>query len=429
MTTSGWRLSGAAGRRVRLSAGRVGVAALAAVLTAVLLVVNLRLYAPAAPPEVVAAQLAFLRAALRDDADEDMQALFPEGRFFTSALYGLAWVNVGLDRPALRDEALREARWARDRMDTPPGRAPFSPALDPPYGVFHAGWSAWLAGGILLLQPEGERPPAEVAAFARRCAALAAALERSGSPFLPAYPGQSWPVDSTVAVAALRLHDVLLAPRFQATVERWLGLARARLDPATGLLGHRAELVSGAPLEGARGSSQSLVAWFLVEIDPELARVHYARFRDAFVTGVPAVREYPRGVDGGGDIDSGPLIAGLSASASTVTLGTARVHGDEGLARALEQAAEAAGLPVQWAGGRRYAFGVLPVGDAFLAWSRSARPWVDARPEDVEAVDLSPAVPGWWRLPWHAATLLLTALIWLPTLLLARRAARLSRAA
>jgi len=54
-----------------------------------------------------------------------------------------------------------------------------------------------------------------------------------------------------------------------------------------------------------------------------------------------------------------------------VTLAAARVVGDVALADALDREAELLGLPWPGAGGRRYAFGLLPVGDAFLAWARS----------------------------------------------------------
>lgn len=32
-------------------------------------------------------------------------------------------------------------------------------------------------------------------------------------------------------------------------------------------------------------------------------------------------------------------------------------------------------MPLQWEGRRSYAFGGLPVGDAFLAWVSVVRPW------------------------------------------------------
>ncbi|HEX8391436.1 MAG TPA: hypothetical protein VF665_03675, partial [Longimicrobium sp.] len=61
---------------------------------------------------VALAQLTHLRPDLEGRANR-MQELFPEGRVFTLALYGLAWVDVGrgTSDPALRARALSEARW------------------------------------------------------------------------------------------------------------------------------------------------------------------------------------------------------------------------------------------------------------------------------------------------------------------------------
>jgi hypothetical protein len=356
----------------------------ALVLTLGLLLLNLRLYWPSAAdygsgrvgPDVVP-QLRFIGAALRDGAGERMQAFFPEGFFFSHALYGLAWAELGMRLPAadaLRAQALAEARWALGRLDTPAGRAVFSPALDPPLGVFYIGWSSWLRGGMLMLQAPADRPAADVERFEADCAALAAAFDRSPTPFLTAYPGQAWPVDSTVAMAALRLHDTLLPARFGATIERWIRAARDRLDPATGLLPHRADPTTGQPIEGARGSSQSIIARFLTEIDPAWGREQYVLFHRQFVAtplGVAGVREYPQGIAGTGDVDSGPLVLGISLSASAVAMGAALAQGDDALADPLLHASET--------------FGCRSVGVAASAISsaccRSAmRSWLGRRP-------------------------------------------------
>jgi hypothetical protein len=106
------------------------------------------------------------------------------------------------------------------------------------------------------------------------------------------------------------------------------------------------------------------------------------------------VREFPVGLDGPGDVDSGPLVLGVTLSATVVTLGAAQVNGDTALAAALANYGELAGLPVDTPWSKRYAFGVLPIGDAFLAWSKSARPWVNPTPTGT-----APGVPWWWRLP------------------------------
>lgn len=425
------RMSGPPSRARRVLHWSRRLAAVAISLCALAGAVRLLAPATAGPtgePAGVQRQLTFLRTALDGGAGDDAQRLFPEGYFFLHALhalYGLTWAELGMRRPAgERSAALREARWALARLESPSGRAPFSPDLTPAYGVFHRGWSNLLRGQVLSLQPAGQRDPAEARRFADDSAAIGeafdAAFDAGGSPYLAAYPGQAWPVDSTVAIASLRLHDTLLPVRFAGTAERWLQEVRRRLDPRTGLLPHQADPDSGEPIEVARGSSQSLIQRFLVDIDPAFAGEQYARFRDRFLAtplGLgPAVREYPHGMDGPGDVDSGPLPLGISLSATAVTLGAAQVHGDAPLAAALANYGELAGLPLDTPWTKRYAFGLLPIGDAFLAWSKTARPWVAALPAPPPAVT-SP----WWRVPLLSILSLLGVLPWLAALIRYRR--------
>ncbi|MGI5401309.1 hypothetical protein ACQEVG_18025 [Streptomyces sp. CA-135486] len=401
----------------------------AVVVTVCALVSAVRLAGPAATgptgePLGVVRQLSFLRAQLNGKAGDEAQQQFPEGYFFIHALYGLSWVEIGLRDPAgKRAAALREARWALRQLDSPAGRAPFSANLVPRHGVFYRGWSNWLRGGILGLQTAGQRQPSELRRFADDSAALGAAFEGSASPFLHAYPGQAWPVDSTVAMASLRLHDTLLPPRFSKTVQRWLHGVRQRLDPRTGLLPHRVDAATGEPVEVARGSSQSLIQRFLPDVDPVFADEQYRRFRDQYVTwplGLgPAVREYPDGMDGPADVDSGPLPLGVSLSASVVTIGAAQIHHDAPLAAALAQSSEFVGLPVDTPWTKRYAFGLLPIGDAFLAWSKAARPSV-ARAASPPPSTVSP----WWPTPLLSILVVVGAAPWLPALLRRRQRRR-----
>lgn len=381
-------------------------------------------------PSGVRGQLAFVREALDDGAGEEAQQQFPEGYFFLHALYGLSWVELGMRQPAggARAEAVREARWALGRLDSVAGRAAFSPELTPSYGVFYRGWTNWLRGGVLSLRPESGREAAEVRRFAADSAALGAAFDDSASPYLTAYPGQAWPVDSTVAIASLRLHDTLRPARFTGTVERWLDGVRQRLDPRTGLLPHRVTPSTGDPVEVARGTSQSIIQRFLVDIDPGFAREQYTRFRERYVVtplGLgPTTREYPEGMDGPADVDSGPLPLGVSLSATVVTLGAAQVQGDASLAEGIANYGELLGLPVSTPGTKRYAFGLIPIGDAFVAWSKTARPWV-AQAQAPPPAHLS----SWWRLPLLSLLLVIGAAPWLPALLRLRRRRRAADAA
>ncbi|WP_174557142.1 hypothetical protein [Nocardia jejuensis] len=374
----------------------------AAVLTVLILIPQIRLYHDEQPASEVVAQLRFLRGELDSGAAERMQEQFPEGYFFSYVLYGLAWTDLARADPGRREEALRESRWALTRTESASGRAVFDARLTPAYGVFYVGWSSRLRGAVVELAGAGAP---ETARFTADCEALAAAFTANG-PFLQAYPRQAWPVDNVVAVAALRMHDRVVGPRFGAVIEQWLSAARAQLDPSTGLLPHQVLPAT----DGARGSSQAVIQRFLPEIDSRWAGEQYAAFRRAFVDapfGLTGVREYPRGTHGTGDVDSGPLISGISLSATAVALGAARANGDRELGGSLTALGETFGAPVTFGGSKRYALGVLPIGDAFLAWSF-------ATPAGPAATSLPTVTPWWWRLPWHLLAVVILTLLWLP---------------
>lgn len=384
-------------------------------ITFLALVVNLRLYIGTDTGDVVE-QLRFIRSALENGAADEMQSYFPEGYFFSYALYGLAWVDLGIDHGGLREQALTEARWALEHLDSEAGRAVFSPSLNPHYGVFYVGWSNWLRGGILKMQPADARDEAEVERFRLEEDNLAAAYADSQTPFLPAYPGQAWPVDNVVAVASLALYDSMFAPqRYTDTISRWLEAAQNHLDPATGLLPHQVDAQTGAMLDGARGSSQSIINRFLPVIDSVWAQSQYMLFREQFATtvlGIPGIREYPLDVDGVGDVDSGPLIAGISLSATVVTAGAARLQGDDALADPIFNVGEALGMPISFGGAKRYAFGLLPIGDAFVAWAKSAVP-LTVTPS-IQLQNPPPLVSPGWRIPIHLVTGVFLLILWLP---------------
>ncbi len=198
----------------RLVAVVIGVCAL---LGAVRLVVPATAGTADEPPGV-RRQLTFLRAALDGGAGDQAQSLFPEGYFFLHALYGLSWVELGMRAPdGERSAALREARWALARLESPPGRAPFSADLTPPHGVFYRGWTNWLRGGTLALQPSARRDPAELRRFADDSAALAGALANYGE--LAGLPIDT-PWTKRYAFGLLPIGDAFLA--WSKTARPWM---------------------------------------------------------------------------------------------------------------------------------------------------------------------------------------------------------------
>jgi hypothetical protein len=339
---------------------------------------------------VALAQLAHLKPGLEARANA-MQELFPEGRVFTLVLYGLAWVDVGRGAPdgALRTRALAEARWALALAEAPASRVGYGVAGGLPHGMFYEGWTAHLRAGTLHLGGGASRDTA----FRAACDRLDGVFQ-SGGPFLDSYPGEAWPADNAAGAAVLRSCGTLLDPRYTRTAQAWLRAALRHADPATGLLPH------DAALPNPRGESVALMIRFVHEIDPAVAAAQYAAMNRTFATRfaglLPAVREYPHGVRGDGDVDSGPIILGVSAPASVVGIAAARMTGYPRAAADLRASPEVLGMPLQWRERRSYAFGQLPVGDAFLAWASVVRPWNAAAAAPVASTPY-----GGWRTAWY----------------------------
>lgn len=317
-------------------------------------------------PEDVDAQRAFVRASLDAGAPAKMQAFFPEGWFFSWALYGLAEADIARARGDVA--ALANARLALSKLDSDEGRAAFPAAQSPPHGVFYQGWSTLLRAEVVALGVDEERP-----ALTRAVRQLTTAFATADTPWLEAYPGQAWPCDTVVALAALKTAERAGVGDATRTIDRWRLQTLNRLDPATGLFPHMAD-----PASGARGTSQTIILRYLPTIAPELAREQYLTFRERFIVthlGLPAVRERPEAhppIFEAGDVDSGPLILGISLSASAVAIGTAEANGDRHLSTALRHAADVVGVPVGLSD-KRYLLGAVPIADAFLLWAKTTR--------------------------------------------------------
>ena len=330
-------------------------------------------------PEVVAQQIAWLRQ-VAPTAAPRMQAMFPEGEFFTWVLTGLAAGHLarqGIDpqdhRDLLDEAIIRTAHpEVSRRFGSHPGTLP--------HGTFFHGWRLLLLTERAALTGD-EAHRAEMSAQAE---AVVAALAKT--PFPESYPGAAWPCDVVVALAAAHRADAVypVADLEQVTKD-WFVAAAEHRDPVTGLLVHQ------IGDQHSRATSQSIIQTFLPDIDPELAHREWARYKEHFLTqqlGLVGIREHPDGVAGRADVDSGPLVAGVSLSATAVTLAAVRRNGDHQLATVLDREAELAGLPLPLPSGRASALGLLPVGDAFLAWARS----VELAPASGDPA----AQPQWW---------------------------------
>ncbi len=399
------------------------------VVAVLLISMNLRFYhesdvdetAPSVHVDLLE-QLRYLKEEFKDGLGERMQERYPEGYVFVHALYGLAWCNVAMGRSVdktLHDEAMAEARWGLQQIGSDDGMNPFPARLSPPYGIFYNGWYNLLLAEIVAARREPN--PLEDSLFAMMSDRIAAAFDASQTPFLQSYAGSAWPADAVVAMASLSQHDKLFQPRYQETLRRWLVRVEGLLDTTTGLIPHAVHPDNGSVLQGARGSSQGLMLCLLPQIDSGFAATQFTNYKRWFSTtwlGLPAIREYRHGKEGGGlgDIDSGPVLFGVGASASIVGIGAMRANGDSCLAEQMVQTIDGLGFPWSGGGERWYLFGAEPMADAFLAWGRSL--------SLPTAVSPDYSASSMWRIPFRAVSFLFLLLIFLPFLFVSRRLVR-----
>ncbi len=323
------------------------------------------------------AQLSFLEKELHNNAaGEKMQTLFPEGFLFINALYGLAYADFvttsGISlQSTLGKKAIKEMEFSIAEVGSYRCKSNFPTDLPLANGAFYKGWYTFLLGQRLRLSPE--RDVLLTALFQENCEAISQAIGETDKAFLESYAGAAWPADNVLCLAALALHDRLFEPKYTAVIADWMNRIKGVLDEKTGLIPHSFSLFDNKGLE-VRGSSLSLMLSFLPNIDPIFAKNQYKIYKNLFVEtklGLPAVREYPIGVEGGGDIDSGPVIWNVGGSASIVGIRAAIKNQDYERAKSLRNSIEAFAFSTHFQGEKKYLFGQLPVIDAFMAWSNA----------------------------------------------------------
>jgi hypothetical protein len=246
--------------------------------------------------------------------------------------------------------------------------------------LFVDGEVALMLGARRLVEERADWKPL----VAERAAHIRDLLERGPVLSGESYPDECWTFCNAAALAALRVHDALDGTDHRALCRRWVARAKERLvDPLTGLL-PSSYAWDGRIKDGPEGSSIWFVAHALAVVDEPFARDQYERaVRELEVRalGFRLAREWPRGAEGHVDVDSGPIVPGLEASASSSGLAflAASTFDDADLLRGLLASLDFAGFPVEEGGALRYAAG-NQVGDAVLLYAMVQGPlWSKVR--------------------------------------------------
>jgi hypothetical protein len=200
----------------------------------------------------------------------------------------------------------------------------------------------------------------------------------SGKPIwqFQTYPGEVYPADIAAVIGSLALHTRATGqvhPEVSVALESF---RRFAVDSSTGLVYQALADRTGKPLDHPRGSGTALSVYFLSFADPALSLELHDAVRTRLnrsLLGFGAVREYPKAVKGGyGDIDSGPVLLGLSVSATGFAISGARLHGDRNMFIRLYRTAFLFGAPIRKANYERWLTGGR-LGDAILLSMLTAR--------------------------------------------------------
>jgi hypothetical protein len=239
-------------------------------------------------------------------------------------------------------------------------------SLSGEHGHAYLGYPALALGMARLVDPAF---PVELA---RQHDEVIAALERrlaaSQTGLIETYPGEAYPTDVAAVAGAIAVHGRATGARHDEVLRRWAEQVRAvQIDPASGLVIQRMSARTGEPHDAPRASGTGLGAYFAGFADRQVA----AQLADGLLRheatwqGFGAIREYARGHAGKGDIDSGPVVLGVSVSATGFALAPARAFGHREAFVRLYRTTDLFGLPYVDGGRRRFAIGG-PIGNALL---------------------------------------------------------------
>lgn len=235
--------------------------------------------------------------------------------------------------PAVR--AFDHKSWDRDALES----------LDAPNGhAAYLGYLNFLLGLYRQIDPANEFAPLND----RLTETLIRRVKASPNGLVETYPDEWYPVDNSPGLASIALHAEATGRDYSDFLSRQVALFRQRLiDPRTGLLAQSIN-ADGSVREIHRGSGTTLSVFFLSRGCSGLAAEMFDGIKQNLASGVfnfGAIREFPRGVPGHEDIDSGPVIFGFGFSASGFGMGGARAFRDERLFSKLYASAILAGAP------------------------------------------------------------------------------------
>jgi len=317
-----------------------------------------------------------------------MRRLNPEWDFMSRTYMVLALANTALRDPAQKKssievmDAIIANTLEREEIE---GHTHFllaygrqgSWVVTPPRSIFVDGEIALMIAARRFVE-ENTKYKADLT---KRIKTMVKRMRQSPVMCAESYPDECWLFCNTLALAAIRMGDILDGSDNSEFLKSWVATAKERLtDKHTGIL-ISAFSVEGIPAPaaaGPEGSSIWMAAHMLEVIDPVFAADQYRRAREELggsFLGFGYSREWPRGQEGTMDIDSGPVVPVLeaSASASGLAVMAAAAFGDDSYLEKLMTSLQFAGFSTEKNGKLRFTAS-NQVGDSVLLYAMTEGP-------------------------------------------------------
>jgi hypothetical protein len=304
-----------------------------------------------------------------------------EWALVTYSMLASALTNLGFMFPETRSESLQALEELIERVRTPEmrrfdearwGEDPLA-SLDSNNGhIGYLGHLNWMLSAHVLLGGDTRYS----ALFSSVTNALYRRLHASPGLCLETYPGEIYLPDNLVVFASIANFSRTQHGEYTDLASAWVQHARAALlDRELGILPFHLDQ-DCKPTGGVRGSGAGWNSFYLPYINEPFATEQYQRINQNLIQWrlFTGVREYPRGVFGLGDVDSGPALLGFSPSGTGFFIAGAAHAQDAALLTKLLFTSELVGSTWEWNARRRYLLAPL-VGDAILLAMKTARVW------------------------------------------------------
>ena len=265
---------------------------------------------------------------------------------------------------AEQTRAFDRSQWGADAIET----------LDEPaeHHAAYLGYANLALSLHRLLEPETHYAELND----RITAALAARLDSSPLLLLETYPNETYPVDNCAVIGSIGMYDLATGADHNELLVRFEQKLRSDyVDSASGLMIQSVNSATGAAVDQPRGSGTTLGLYFLSFSHPKLSADLWramATKQKGQVLRFGMMREYPPGVMGWGDVDSGPVILGYGVSPTGFALAGARMFEDENTFRSLFATTVLFGAPGNV--GDRHGYVGGPIGDTILFAMLTAQP-------------------------------------------------------